>query len=37
MLGSTLGLIGGAAAVLVLGYWLFNSAQGRAALQDGEG
>jgi membrane protein DedA with SNARE-associated domain len=33
-LGSALGMIGGAGAVLALGYWLFTSAAGQAALQD---
>jgi membrane-associated protein len=36
-LGSALGMIGGAGAVLVLGYWLFNSAAGQAALRGGKG
>jgi membrane-associated protein len=33
-LGSALGMIGGAGAVLALGYWLFSSTAGQAALQD---
>ena len=33
MLGSLLGMIGGAGAVLALGYWLFSSGPGRAALR----
>jgi membrane-associated protein len=36
-LGSALGMIGGAGAVLALGYWLFNSATGQAALRGGKG
>jgi membrane protein DedA with SNARE-associated domain len=36
-IGSLLGMIGGAGAVLALGYWLFNSAAGQAALRDGKG
>ncbi len=36
-LGSALGMIGGAGAVLVLGYWLFTSPQGQAALHSGDG
>jgi membrane protein DedA with SNARE-associated domain len=32
-LGSALGMIGGAGAVLALGYWLFSSSAGQAALQ----
>jgi membrane-associated protein len=32
-LGSALGMIGGAGAVVALGYWLFSSAQGQAALR----
>lgn len=36
-LGSALGMIGGAGAVLALGYWLFNSAAGQAALRGGKG
>jgi membrane-associated protein len=35
-LGSALGMIGGAGAVLALGYWLFSSAAGQAALRDGK-
>lgn len=34
MLGSVLGLVGAVGAVIVLGYWLFNSAQGKAALRN---
>jgi len=33
-LGSALGMVGGAAAVLALGYWLFSSGPGQAALRD---
>lgn len=33
-LGSALGMVGGAAAVLVLGYWLFSSGPGQATLRD---
>ena len=33
MLGSVLGVVGGAGAVLALGYWLFSSSQGQAALR----
>jgi membrane-associated protein len=33
MLGSVLGMVGGAGAVMALGYWLFGSAQGQAALR----
>ncbi|WP_135448562.1 DedA family protein [Tabrizicola caldifontis] len=33
MVGSLLGMIGGAGAVVALGYWLFNTAAGRAALR----
>lgn len=33
MLGSVLGMVGGAAAVLALGYWLFGPAQSKDALQ----
>lgn len=33
MLGSALGMVGGAGAVVALGYWLFTSAQGQAALR----
>lgn len=36
-LGSALGMIGGAGAVLALGYWLFNSAAGQAALRGRQG
>jgi membrane-associated protein len=36
-LGSVLGMVGGAGAVLALGYWLFSSAPGKAALQDRKG
>lgn len=36
-IGSFLGMIGGAAAVLALGYWLFNSAAGQAALRGPKG
>ncbi len=36
-LGSALGMIGGAGAVVALGYWLFSSAQGQAALRGGKG
>ncbi len=36
-LGSALGMVGGAGAVLALGYWLFSSTQGRAALQRPDG
>ena len=32
-IGSLLGMIGGAGAVVALGYWLFNSAAGQAALR----
>lgn len=32
-LGSALGMIGGAGAVIALGYWLFSSSQGQAALR----
>ncbi|MCU0904068.1 MAG: DedA family protein [Tabrizicola sp.] len=32
-LGSALGMIGGAGAVLALGYWLFSSSAGQAALR----
>jgi membrane-associated protein len=34
MLGSVLGLVGAVGAVIVLGYWLFSSAQGKAALRN---
>jgi membrane-associated protein len=34
MLGSVLGMVGGAAAVLALGYWLFSSGSGQAALRE---
>jgi membrane-associated protein len=34
MIGSLLGVIGGAGAVLVLGYWLFSSPAGQAALRE---
>lgn len=34
MLGSALGMIGGAGAVLALGYWLFSSQAGHAPLHD---
>jgi membrane-associated protein len=37
MLGSVLGLVGAVGAVVVLGYWLFNSAQGKAALRNRAG
>jgi membrane-associated protein len=37
MLGSVLGLVGAVGAVIVLGYWLFNSAQGKAALRNRAG
>jgi membrane protein DedA with SNARE-associated domain len=30
MLGSVLGMVGGAGAVLALGYWLFGSLKGEA-------
>lgn len=33
MLGSVLGMVGGAGAVLALGYWLFSSGAGKAALR----
>jgi membrane protein DedA with SNARE-associated domain len=33
-IGSLLGMIGGAGAVVVLGYWLFSSSAGQAALRD---
>lgn len=33
MLGSLLGVIGGSGAVLALGYWLFHSTAGQAALR----
>lgn len=33
MIGSLLGMIGGAGAVVALGYWLFQSAAGQAALR----
>jgi membrane-associated protein len=36
-LGSALGMVGGAGAVLVLGYWLFNSGAGQAALRGAKG
>ncbi len=36
-IGSALGMVGGAAAVLALGYWLFGSTQGQPALRDGGG
>ena len=36
-IGSALGMIGGAGAVLALGYWLFSSAQGQAALRGRDG
>lgn len=36
-LGSALGMVGGAAAVLALGYWLFSSGPGPAALPDRQG
>lgn len=36
-LGSALGMIGGAGAVLALGYWLVNSAAGQTALRGGKG
>jgi membrane-associated protein len=36
-LGSALGMVGGAGAVLALGYWLFSSGPGQAALSDGKG
>jgi membrane-associated protein len=37
MLGSVLGLVGAVGAVVVLGYWLFNSTQGKAALRNRAG
>jgi membrane-associated protein len=36
-LGSALGMIGGAGAVMLLGYWLFSSTQGQPALRDRAG
>lgn len=33
-LGSALGMVGGAGAVLALGYWLFSAGPGQAALSD---
>jgi membrane-associated protein len=33
-IGSLLGMIGGAGAVVALGYWLFSSTAGQAALRD---
>lgn len=36
-LGSALGMIGGAGAVLALGYWLFSPAEGQAALRGDKG
>ncbi|MFO1202689.1 MAG: VTT domain-containing protein [Tabrizicola sp.] len=36
-LGSALGMIGGAGAVVALGYWLFSSGAGQAALRGTEG
>jgi membrane protein DedA with SNARE-associated domain len=36
-LGSGLGMVGGAGAVVALGYWLFSSAQGQAALRGRQG
>jgi membrane-associated protein len=36
-LGSALGMIGGAGAVVALGYWLFSSTQGQAALRRSDG
>ncbi len=36
-LGSVLGMIGGAGAVIALGYWLFSSTQGQAALRGRKG
>lgn len=36
-IGSALGMIGGAGAVVALGYWLFGSAQGQAALRGRQG
>jgi membrane-associated protein len=36
-IGSALGMIGGAGAVVALGYWLFSSAQGQAALRGPKG
>jgi membrane protein DedA with SNARE-associated domain len=36
-LGSALGMIGGAGAVLALGYWLFSSSAGQAALRGRDG
>lgn len=33
MLGSVLGVVGGAGAVMTLGFWLFSSSQGQAALR----
>lgn len=37
MIGSLLGMIGGAGAVLALGYWLFHTAAGQAALRQPRG
>lgn len=36
-IGSALGMIGGAGAVVALGYWFFGSATGQAALRDRDG
>jgi membrane-associated protein len=36
-IGSALGMIGGAGAVVALGYWLFSSTQGQAALRGPKG
>ncbi|WP_137112431.1 DedA family protein [Rhodobacter sp. SY28-1] len=36
-IGSALGMIGGAGAVLALGYWLFSSTAGQAALRGRDG
>jgi membrane-associated protein len=36
-LGSALGMVGGAGAVLALGYWLFSSSAGQAALRGDKG
>jgi membrane protein DedA with SNARE-associated domain len=36
-IGSLLGMIGGAGAVVALGYWLFNSAAGQTALHGPKG
>lgn len=37
MIGSLLGMIGGAGAVVALGYWLFNTAAGKTALRASRG